>query len=85
MRCVFLEHALYIHDSGVEVFERNIFTMFSGKMAGLLTLLAIPSIVEVLVLTKQSGEPHKAFRRYVDTIRHMLFWYRTSITDPKSM
>lgn len=82
---MFPSSTLCVRDRGVKVFERNIFTMFSGKMAGLLTLLAIPSIVEVLVLTKQSGEPHKAFRRYVDTIRHMLFWYRTSITDPKSM
>lgn len=69
---------------GAETFERNIFLMFSGKMSGLLTLLAVPSIVKVLVETTQSGEPSKAFRRYVDTIRHMLFWYRTSITDPNS-
>ncbi|KAK3924178.1 Rubber oxygenase [Frankliniella fusca] len=40
--------------------------------------------LKILVLTKQSGQPDKAFRRYVDTIRHMLFWYRTDIGDPKS-
>lgn len=70
---------------GAKTFEKNIFLMFTGKMSGLLTLLAIPSIVKVLVLTKQSEEPHKAFRRYVDTIRHMLFWYRSRLQDPKSL
>ncbi|XP_034250225.1 uncharacterized protein LOC117650739 [Thrips palmi] len=70
---------------GVETFEKNIFLMFTGKMAGLLTLLAVPTIVKVLVLTKKSEEPVKAFRRYVDTIRHMLFWYRSSLKDPKSL
>ncbi|XP_026285270.1 uncharacterized protein LOC113211178 [Frankliniella occidentalis] len=69
---------------GAQTFERDIFLFFSCKLSGLLTLLAIPSIVKVLVLTKQSGQPDKAFRRYVDTIRHMLFWYRTDIRDPKS-
>ena len=70
---------------GADSFEKNIFLMFTGKMCGLLSLLAVPSIVKVLVLTKQSGEPNKAFRRYVDTIRHMLFWYRSQLSDPKSL
>lgn len=70
---------------GAATFEKNIFLMFASKLAGLLTLLAVPTIVKVLVLTRQSGEPVKAFRRYVDTIRHMLFWYRSGLKDPKSM
>jgi hypothetical protein len=58
--------------------------MFVAKLCGLLTILAIPSILRVLMLTGQSGEPVAAFRRYVATITHMLDWYEGDLLEPTS-
>ena len=58
-------------------FYNNVFTMMIAKLSGLLTLLAVPSILEVLIFTKQSGTPCTAFRRYVSTILHTFVWYET--------
>ncbi|XP_012254729.2 uncharacterized protein LOC105685326 [Athalia rosae] len=61
---------------GQSVFRNNVFTMMVAKLAGLLTLLAIPSILDVLIFTKQSGTPCNAFRRYAATILHTVIWYQ---------
>lgn len=57
-------------------FYNNVFTMMIAKLAGLISLLAIPSILDVLVVTKQSGTPCTAFRRYVATVLHTFIWYK---------
>ena len=56
-------------------FYNNVFTMMIAKLSGLLTLLSVPSILEILIFTKQSGTPCTAFRRYVSTILHTFVWY----------
>ncbi|XP_043273180.1 uncharacterized protein [Venturia canescens] len=63
---------------GQRVFDSNVFTMMIGKLAGLLTLLAVPSILAILKFTKQSGTPCTAFRRYASTILHTCVWYKNS-------
>ncbi|OXU29678.1 hypothetical protein TSAR_007864 [Trichomalopsis sarcophagae] len=60
---------------GQRAFFNNVFTMMIAKLSGLLTLLAVPSILEILMFTKQSGTPCTAFRRYVSTILHTFVWY----------
>ncbi|XP_011503612.1 PREDICTED: uncharacterized protein LOC105366763 [Ceratosolen solmsi marchali] len=60
---------------GQLIFQNNIFTMMIAKLSGLLTLLAVPSILDILIFTKQSGTPCTAFRRYVSTILHTFVWY----------
>ncbi|XP_058799706.1 uncharacterized protein LOC131669095 [Phymastichus coffea] len=60
---------------GQQAFYNNVFVMMIAKLSGLLTLLAVPSILEILVFTKQSGTPCTAFRRYVSTILHTFVWY----------
>ncbi|XP_063985542.1 uncharacterized protein LOC135166832 isoform X2 [Diachasmimorpha longicaudata] len=62
---------------GQEVFAKNIFTMMIAKLSGLLVLLAVPSILDVLRFTKQSGTPCAAFRRYAATILHTCIWYKS--------
>ncbi|XP_015119988.1 uncharacterized protein LOC107043162 [Diachasma alloeum] len=62
---------------GQEVFEKNIFTMMIAKLSGLLVLLAVPSILDILRFTKQSGTPCAAFRRYAATILHTCIWYKS--------
>lgn len=49
--------------------------MFAGKLAGLLSVLAVPSILNVLVHTKESATPMTAYRRYLATILHTMSWY----------
>ncbi|XP_069681356.1 uncharacterized protein [Periplaneta americana] len=65
-------------------FRKNYFALFVAKLCGLLSILAIPSILRVLVLTRQSGEPVAAFRRYVMTLTHMLDWYDGDLLEPTS-
>jgi hypothetical protein len=55
-----------------------------AKLCGLLTVLTIPSILRVLMLSRQSSEPVKAFRRYVVTLTHMLEWYDGDLLEPTS-
>ncbi|KAG8222139.1 hypothetical protein J437_LFUL002136, partial [Ladona fulva] len=59
---------------GQRYFRHNMFAMFVAKLSGLLVLLAIPSVLRVLVLTKQSSTPGTAFKRYLSTLTHMLSW-----------
>lgn len=61
---------------GQRVFYDNFFSMMVAKLVGLVAVLAIPSIVDVLIFTKQSGTPCTAFRRYVSTILHTFIWYK---------
>ena len=60
---------------GQQAFYNNVFAMMIAKLSGLLALLAIPSILDILIFTKQSGTPCTAFRRYVSTILHTFVWY----------
>ncbi|XP_011312879.1 uncharacterized protein [Fopius arisanus] len=62
---------------GQDVFKKNIFTMMIAKLSGLLVLLAVPSVLDILCFTKQSGTPCAAFRRYAATILHTCIWYRS--------
>ncbi|KAI4490357.1 hypothetical protein M0802_010734 [Mischocyttarus mexicanus] len=61
---------------GQKAFYNNVFTMMIAKMAGLLALLAVPTVLDVIKFTKQSSVPCTAYRRYVATIFHMLVWYK---------
>ncbi|XP_014218333.1 uncharacterized protein LOC106646727 [Copidosoma floridanum] len=60
---------------GQQAFYNNVFAMMIAKLSGLLALLAVPSILDILIFTKQSGTPCTAFRRYVSTILHTFVWY----------
>ena len=58
-----------------EFYKENRAAMFAGKLAGLLAVISIPSILKILVYTNQSSVPVTAYRRYIQTIFHMLNWY----------
>ncbi|XP_066586536.1 uncharacterized protein [Prorops nasuta] len=60
---------------GQQAFYNNVFSMMLGKLTGLIALLAVPTILDIIVFTKQSGTPCTAFRRYVSTILHTFVWY----------
>lgn len=61
--------------SGQKYMKKYHFVMFSGMLSGLVAVLAIPSILNVLMCTRQSSTPATAYRRYIRTILHVLAWY----------
>lgn len=60
---------------GQRAFCNNIFAMLIAKLAGLISLLTIPSVLDVIKFTKQTSTPCLAFRRYISTLLHMFVWY----------
>lgn len=54
--------------------------MLAGKLAGLVAVLSIPSILKILILTKGSRTPMTAYRRYLATIFHTMSWYENDLT-----
>lgn len=51
----------------------------SAMYFGLLTILAIPSILNVLIHTKRSSSTVTAYQRYMRTVFHVLIWFREEI------
>lgn len=85
-----------IHDSGIKpteefdeelvkqgclAFHRHFFSVFVGMLAGLLSLMYVPSIVKVLDNTRQSITPEKSFLRYLTTLNHVVQWYKLSANE----
>lgn len=60
-------------------FKQNYFAIFYAMYLGLITILAIPSILKVLIHTKGSSSNFTAYRRYMQTIFHTLEWFRSDI------
>lgn len=55
--------------------DDNLFSVFAGKLCGLLAVLSVPSILKILIHTKASSTPYTAYKRYIETIFHTLTWY----------
>ncbi|XP_059611033.1 uncharacterized protein LOC132257968 [Phlebotomus argentipes] len=53
----------------------NIYGFFISNLTGLVSILAIQSILKVLICTKQSSTPKTAYRRYLATILHVVNFY----------
>lgn len=62
--------------SAQRVFRSNFFAMMFSMYMGLLSIVAIPSILKVLVHTKKSSSDLTAYKRYMQTIYHTLSWFR---------
>ncbi|XP_011167497.2 uncharacterized protein LOC105201244 [Solenopsis invicta] len=60
---------------GQQAFYNNIFAMMIAKLCGLVSLLAITTILDVIVFTKKSGTACLAYKRYAETILHTLIWH----------
>lgn len=61
---------------GQQAFYNNIFSMMIAKLSGLVSLLAISTILNVVMFTKKSGTPCLAYRRYASTILHTIVWHK---------
>ncbi|XP_055695428.1 uncharacterized protein LOC129797131 [Lutzomyia longipalpis] len=53
----------------------NIYGFFISNLTGLICILAIQTILNVLICTKQSSTPKTAYRRYLATILHNVNFY----------
>ncbi|XP_011868835.1 PREDICTED: uncharacterized protein LOC105562531 isoform X2 [Vollenhovia emeryi] len=60
---------------GQQAFYNNVFSMMIAKLSGLVSLLAISTILDVVTFTKKSGTPCLAYRRYAETILHTFVWH----------
>ncbi|KAG5683876.1 hypothetical protein PVAND_013137 [Polypedilum vanderplanki] len=57
-------------------FKNHFFAIFYSMYLGLITILAIPSILKVLIHTQKSSSDVTAYKRYMQTIYHTLAWFR---------
>lgn len=53
--------------------------MLLGKIMGLIAVIAIPTILNVLKETKNSGTPRTAYKRYIATLFHTFNWYEDEL------
>lgn len=53
--------------------------IFYSMYLGLVTILAIPTILNILIHTKGSSTSFTAYRRYMQTIFHTLSWFRSDL------
>ncbi|XP_020286615.1 uncharacterized protein LOC109856101 [Pseudomyrmex gracilis] len=60
-------------------YRRNILSINAQNFVGLLSILAIPSILKVLIYTKQHDTPCAAFKRYLQTTLHIVNLYKNDI------
>lgn len=75
---------MFIFFRGQKYFFANYYSMFVSNLIGLILVLTVPTILDVLVMTNKSSDPYNAFRRYVDTIKHMIRWYKFDVKNFKS-
>ncbi|XP_067205174.1 uncharacterized protein [Linepithema humile] len=66
---------------GQQAFYNNVFSMMIAKLCGLVSLLAIRTILDVVMFTKNSGIPCLAYRRYASTILHTFVWHEKDPYD----
>lgn len=68
---------------GQQAFYNNIFSMMIAKLCGLVSLLAIKTILDVIMFTQNSSTACIAYRRYASTILHTLVWHEKDPTKSK--
>ncbi|XP_050529628.1 uncharacterized protein LOC126899117 [Daktulosphaira vitifoliae] len=69
---------------GQKCFNTNFYSIFLAGFIGLVAVLSIPTILDVLILTNKSSNPYAAYKRYTETIKHVLKWYHYDIHNIKS-
>lgn len=62
------------------MFRKNYFAIMSSMYLGLLSIIAIPSILKILIHTKKSSSAVTAYHRYIRTVFNVLFWFREDFT-----
>ncbi|XP_065085603.1 uncharacterized protein LOC135707681 isoform X2 [Ochlerotatus camptorhynchus] len=68
-------YEIHLPPCGQQFFQENLSAVVTAGFCGLISVLAIPSILEVLIFTQQSSTTTTAYKRYVLTVLHTLNWY----------
>ncbi|XP_057334101.1 uncharacterized protein LOC130673176 [Microplitis mediator] len=69
---------------GQDYYNRNVLSLSAAALSGLITVLTIPTTLDILVFTKRSGCPRTAYKRYFETVLHIYALYTSDIDDPNS-
>lgn len=64
---------------GQQYFRDNLAAIVTAGFCGLISVLAIPSILDVLIFTNRSSTPVTAYKRYVLTVLHSFNWYNEEL------
>uniref|UniRef100_A0A336LZD5 CSON008879 protein n=1 Tax=Culicoides sonorensis TaxID=179676 RepID=A0A336LZD5_CULSO len=64
---------------GQKYFHDNKFGIMNSNLFGLLSVLAEPKGLNILISTGRSSTPATARKRYVSTVFHMLSWYENDL------
>jgi hypothetical protein len=75
----FLIPSLFFNFRAQVSFKNHFFAIFYSMYLGLITILAIPSILKILVHTQKSTSDATAYKRYMQTIYHTLAWFRNDL------
>lgn len=67
---------MHIYFSAQIFFRCNYYAILFSMYMGLVSILAIPSILDVLMHTNKSSSDITAYKRYMQTIYHTLTWFR---------
>lgn len=59
----------------MEVLSRQQFSVLLCSLMGLIVVLAVETILNILVCTRQSATPKTAYRRYLRTVFHVFNFY----------
>ncbi|XP_065085692.1 uncharacterized protein LOC135707738 [Ochlerotatus camptorhynchus] len=65
-----------------QYFKRNFAAIYYATICGLLTVLAIPSILSALVFTTGKPSFRVAARRYLAALKHTINWYSDDLKAP---
>jgi len=58
---------------------KNVNAIAYGLYLGLISAAASPSLLEVLMFTKQSSTPQLAYRRYMQNVLHGTAWNKFNL------
>lgn len=74
-----IKFIIFILNRAQDFYHRNLFAMFTGKLYGLIAVLSVPSILKILIHTRNSSNSCKAYKRYIATIFHTISWYENEL------
>lgn len=78
-----IDEALY--QKGRIFYQRNFFVVIVSMLAGLYSIIFLPSIAAVLKITGKSDTKVLAFQRYLRTVIHTSSWFEDCETMQKSL
>ncbi len=70
------EEKAVLMEEASKYFQRNLFSFFVSMLAGLVSLMYIPSVMKVLHTSGRVKTRLGSFKRYLETLNHVVEWYK---------